>query len=132
MRFAVGVLLCLNAGAASLALADPVATPPAAAPAAASSPASATAPVTSAPAATTATVPAKPTLSADEKLLLSRGYKLEMHGGQKLFCRREEVLGSRLGEQKHCGTVEQLKVSQQESQEATEKIQRSQKNPQGG
>jgi hypothetical protein len=131
MRFEVGVLVCLTAGAVSLALADPLAPPPAAAPAAAASPASATAPAASAPAAITTTDPAKPALNPDEKLLLSRGYKLEMHGGQKLFCRREQVLGSRLGEQKHCGTVDQLKVSQQESQEATEKIQRNQKNPQG-
>jgi hypothetical protein len=132
MRFAVGVLLCFNAGAVSLALADPVATPPAAAPAAAASSASATAPAAVAPAAATATVPAKPALNPDEKLLISRGYKLEMHGGQKLFCRREQVLGSRLGEQKHCGTADQLKVNQQESRDATEKIQRTEKNPQGG
>ena len=136
MRFAVAVLLCLNAAAVSLALADPAATPPAdttaAAPAAAASPANATAPATRAPAATTATVPAKPPLDPDEKLLISEGYKLEMRNGKKVFCRREQVLGSRLGEEKHCATLEQLKVLQQESKEAVDKIQRTQKNPQGG
>jgi Spy/CpxP family protein refolding chaperone len=37
------------------------------------------------------------------------------------------VLGSRIGEQKHCGTVDQLKVTQEQSQDVTEKVQRSQK-----
>ncbi len=134
MRFAVGVLLCLNAGAVSLALADPPATPQTtstAAPAAAASADAAATPAASAPAAAAET-PAKATVEAFEKQLLSQGYKPEMRHGVKFYCRREPMLGSRLNEAKHCGTIEELKVSVQETREAVEKIQRSQKNPQGG
>ncbi len=55
-----------------------------------------------------------------------------MHNGEKVFCRREQTLGSRLGEAKHCATAAQLKVSQQETHDVIEKIQRTQKNPAGG
>ena len=55
-----------------------------------------------------------------------------MHNGEKVFCRREQTLGSRLGEAKHCATAKQLKVSQQETHDVIEKIQRTQKNPAGG
>src|SRR5207237_4463 len=49
-----------------------------------------------------------------------------------LECWREQSLGSRLGEAKPCATAEQLKISQQESHDVIEKIQRTQKNPAGG
>lgn len=131
MRLAVGVLFCLNVGALSLALADPAATPSAevtAAPAAAPAPAAAAA---NAAAATPATAPAKPAIDPDEKRFISQGYRLEMHNGEKVFCRREPVTGTRLGEAKHCSTLGQLKLLEQESKDVTEKIQRTQKNPQG-
>jgi len=54
-----------------------------------------------------------------------------MHNGQKVFCRHDPILGSRLGEAKHCATAEQLKVSQQETHDMIDKVQRTQKNPQG-
>ena len=140
MRFAVGVLICLNLGAVSLAVADPSAPSPApatgapAADAAAPAVAPATPPASApaaAPATAAATSAAKSALDADEKHFISEGYKPEMRNGQKVFCRREQVLGSRLGEAKHCATIEQLKVSEQESKDVTEQVQRTQKNPQG-
>jgi hypothetical protein len=46
-----------------------------------------------------------------EKNLRSAGYKPEMRNGAKLWCRKEPVLGSRLAEQKNCGTAEELRQS---------------------
>jgi hypothetical protein len=54
-----------------------------------------------------------------------------MRNGQKVFCRREQVLGSRLGEAKHCATIEQLKVSERESRTFTEEAQRHRITPEG-
>jgi len=80
---------------------------------------------------TVAPAVAKPAIDPDEKRLISQGYKPEMRDGQKVFCRREQTLGSRLGEARHCATAEQLKVSHQETHDVMDKIQRTQKNPQG-
>jgi hypothetical protein len=122
----------------SLALADPPANP--ASPAAATAPSAAqpaaSAPAT-APAASAATPPAKaqtPTVNVDaekeqdnlEKHFLSEGYKLEMHHGEKYFCRREEELGSRLGGQKVCGTAQQLSATEREAQSAYQRGQMQQ------
>jgi hypothetical protein len=132
MRFAVGVLLCLNAGAVSLALADPSPSAPApetAAPAAAA-PAAAPAagPATSAraatpPAAARPEAPAKPAVDPEENRLISQGYKPEMRNGQKVFCRREASLGSRF-ETKMCATAEQLKSVSQNGKDIVEDAQR--------
>ena len=68
-------------------------------------------------AAASATAAAKPPvviksdkaeLTHDEQLLVSRGYKLEVRNGDRVFCRREQVLGSRLGDKKVCGTASQF------------------------
>jgi len=131
MRFVVGVLACIGAGVLTVAVADPPEQPVHAA----SSP-STIAPAAQAPAAPQsdrgAPTVAKPTIDPEEKRLIAQGYKPEMLNGQKVFCRREQTLGSRLGEAKHCATAEQLKISQQESHDVIEKIQRTQKNPAGG
>ena len=138
MRLVVGVLACVTVGGASLALADPPATP--AAP-----------PATQAPAATTATpatsnapaAPAKNTTSSNvviqstpevealEKHFLAEGYKMEMRHGEKYFCRREEQLGTRLGAQKVCGTAQQLQATEREAQAAYQRGQSQTNNPPG-
>ena len=50
----------------------------------------------------------KPELTHDEQLLVSRGYKVQVVNGEKIFCRREQQIGSRLNEVKRCGTASQL------------------------
>jgi hypothetical protein len=50
----------------------------------------------------------KPELTHDEQLLVSKGYKVQVVNGEKIFCRREQQIGSRLNEVKRCGTVSQL------------------------
>jgi hypothetical protein len=123
MRIAVGLLACLGAGALPSAFADPPAEPAPAATAAATVEAATLPP---------ATKPAAPQIDPDEKRIISEGYKPEMRHGVKMFCRREQVLGSRLGEEKRCATLEQLKVSEQESKDLGRRLQQVQKNPQGG
>jgi hypothetical protein len=69
-------------------------------------------------------------LTADEKKLVSRGYRLEVKNGQKTFCRREVVLGSHF-EKKVCGTAEQLAAATQEGRDITNMTQLHGTNPVG-
>jgi hypothetical protein len=147
LRFVIGVWLCLGAGGISAALADPV-TPPTS-PAATSAPAPSTEPKQAAPAAAapaadaksaTPAADTKPTVVVQgkaeedarlEKYFLAEGYKLEMHNGEKLLCRREEKLGTRLGGHNSCGTAEQLSFIEEEAKAAVERGRMHQNNPVG-
>ena len=140
MQFAVRVLACVGAGAISLALADPSTTAPetttapaaATAPAAtATTPADQASPAPSAAPTSAATAPVKPAVDPEEKRLIAMGYKPEMHNGEKVFCRKEEALGSRLTAQKICGTAAQLKAAQTDFREGVERAQRVELNPSG-
>lgn len=136
MRFFVALLACT--GAMNLALADdPPAAPanppaagaantaPAPAAAATSAPASAAQPAAAAkPAA-----PAAEQVDAQEKHFLAEGYTLEMHHGNKMFCRREEQMGTRLGAQKVCATGEQLTATERDAKRAMEHSMMPQNNP---
>lgn len=137
MRLVVCVLACVGAGGMALALADPPANPAptATAPSSGAQPA-ASAPAASPSASAPAAKPQGPTVDVDaqkedqlEKHFLAEGYKLEMHNGEKYFCRREEVLGSHLSSsQKQCGTAQQLKLNEDESQAAFRRGQMQQGN----
>ena len=121
MRAPVAMLGCLAVGALSLALADPPATAPAS---------SAAPPAAAAPASTPAAAPAA-ALSEKEKELLAKGYKMEMRHGERVFCRYEEELGSRVGGRKICGSADPLLVTQRAAKESVEQIQQRQANPTG-
>ncbi len=139
MRPTIGVLACAAAGLISLAYADPPAQAPAAAASQPAAPqasaASATAPATVKPEADSKAqqvlVQSTPEVDVLEKHFLSEGYKMEMHNGEKVFCRREEQLGSRLGAQKVCGTAQQLQATEREAQAAYQRGQSQQNNPSG-
>jgi hypothetical protein len=64
----------------------------------------------------------KPELTPEDKELMARGYKLELRGGEKYFCRREQQIGSRF-ETKSCNTAESIRAQRLESQEAVRMIQ---------
>jgi hypothetical protein len=66
-----------------------------------------------------------------EKHFLAEGYKVEMHHGEKYFCRREETLGTRLGAEKVCGTAQQLQANEREARAAYQRGQAQQNNPKG-
>jgi hypothetical protein len=123
MRIVVGVMACLGAGALTSALADPptdtqgdkpAAT--AAAPAASPAPASASQAASSDAAAARAAA-AKAQLDRDTRHFLAEGYKPEMHRGEQIYCRKENVLGSRVTAMKDCGTIEQLRVREERTNE---------------
>lgn len=135
MRLFVAALAAVGAGAMSLALADPSATtsateaapvtaPSPSAPATAASPAT---PVTPSSAAKAAT----PEVDPLEKHLLAEGYHPEMQNGQKVYCRKETTLGSRLGGQKSCGTADQIKLREDQTKESVTKAQHAAVNPNG-
>jgi hypothetical protein len=52
-----------------------------------------------------------------------------MHHGEKVFCRREEVLGTRLGGQKVCSTVIQLKATEEQAKASVDRNMMQQNNP---
>lgn len=141
MSRTVVMLTMLTAGIAALAFADPPAPevpaqtrssadqksrddttqPNSSAPAAATTPAATT--------ADRAQV-AKPAASSSddskrEALLLDQGYKPAMRNGEKVFCKREIPMGSRLPTALHCLTVAEAELIAQEGRETTERIQRN-------
>jgi hypothetical protein len=139
MRLVACVLACVGAGGMALALADPPATPAPAASAASpstQSAASVAAPAASAPAPTAQAPTSTVNVEAEreqqeEKHFLAEGYKLEMHNGEKMFCRREEQMGTRLGAQKFCSTAQQLEVTEREAKAAVQRGNTQQLNPSG-
>ncbi len=130
MRFISEVLACVFVGAVSMAVAEdpsadvtnssaPAATAPAAA--AASTPA-ALAPVADATQHTAAAAsPPAPAVDQTDKHFLAEGYKMQMRNGQKMFCRREEQLGSRLGGALTCNTAEELTQIEAQAKDTIER-----------
>lgn len=72
-----------------------------------------------------------PEFDTVEKHFLAEGYRLEMRNGEKVFCRREEQLGTRLGGQKVCSTALQLMVTERQAQASVDKSMMQQNNPAG-
>jgi hypothetical protein len=136
MRIAVGLLAALGASTLSFALADPptdtlaatTAAPTAQVPAA-PVPAASARVATAETAASDQTVLIKAQLDMDTRHFLAEGYKPEMRNGEQIYCRKETALGSRLAPVKNCGTIEQLKLSEQKSKAGVFDAQRQQTNP---
>lgn len=148
MRSVLALLACVAGGGLSVALADPPAAPastseaatqatpatpggPAASPTAASPPATATSAGGITITGTAPATPAAPQVDPMERHFLSEGYKIEMHHGDKYFCRREEEMGSRLGGQKYCSTIDQLKATESQAKASLDKSMMQQNNPSG-
>lgn len=115
----IGTLAALGMGAATVALADPPAgtTPPADKPAATATDSSATS--TAAATAATKSTTLKDEFTPDENHFIQEGYHLEVHrNGERAFCRYEVSTESRVERHKICGTVDQLKASEAQSQRA--------------
>jgi hypothetical protein len=128
MRLWAGLLTLIGVGAVSIALADPAAPAASTTPASAPAPAAASAaPAAAAPVPTAAVITAPADDDLLDKHLRSEGYKVEMRNGQKMYCRKEEVLGTRLGgNTKFCSTAEQLKINESQAHELLERTQRQQ------
>jgi hypothetical protein len=115
MRLSLGVLVCLGMSALCAACADK----PTKASSAAAVPAVAPAPA--APVAQAATVAD----TDQDRHFRAMGYSLKMHDGDKLWCRREESLGSRVGGKLFCSTPEQLRQIEQQAKDTAESVQRN-------
>lgn len=63
-------------------------------------------------------------LTPTEKRLIASGYKLEVKGDKRIFCRKEATLGSRF-EKRVCGTADQLASQTQDSKDMAESAQRT-------
>jgi hypothetical protein len=114
----------------SLVLADPAANAPAteAAPAAPAAAAAAATPATPAVQAAAA----KPAdIDPFEKHLMAEGYRPEMQNGDKVYCRKEVPLGTRVGGVKSCGTAEQIKLREDQTKQGVDKAQHASVNPKG-
>jgi hypothetical protein len=149
MRFDILALAFLGVGSLALAAAAdpaPATQPerPAASAAVVTDPASpattagpapppASSPAASPPAAAKAAAPkaAAPELSAYEQHLINLGYKPQVRNGEKVYCRREAALGSRISAAQHCGTVAQLATTTQDGKDYLDNTQRNQLNPVG-
>lgn len=75
------------------------------------------------PSKATAQPPKTPELTADEKNLLSHGYKLETRDGKKYFCHSESQLGTRFST-KVCRSEEQIAATRQNSKDYLNDVQR--------
>jgi hypothetical protein len=137
MQVAILALACLGTAAVSLVQADPVA--PATEPTAATqehtpvpSPPAAD-PARSEPSAVEPTSLATSTAVAtdpDEQYAMSHGYKPELHKGVKVFCRREDTLGSRVSPVKVCGRAKDLKQLAERTQRDVDRTRVGQQNSQ--
>jgi hypothetical protein len=72
--------------------------------------------------------PANPTPDASgeriqEKVLRANGYKPSMRHGERVFCRREIPMGSRLPTTLKCVTVVEAEMIANEGKELTEQLQ---------
>jgi hypothetical protein len=132
MRLWAGLLTLIGIGVVSMVLADPAAPAPDAAASAPSAAAPAAAPAGATPVAPAAVPTAAVITAPAEDDLLDRhlraeGYKVEMRNGQKVYCRKEEVIGTRLGAStKTCNTAEQLKITEAQAHEELQRSQRQQ------
>jgi hypothetical protein len=160
LKLALAVLICLGAGPMAradtpppppAAVPGPTSTAAAATPDAAASPSEkAPAPPQGAPASSSAAPstastagespkPAaaaespKPAAAADPRVkqLLAQGYRPQMQNGQTLYCRTQEVIGSRLASKRVCGTVDELQSREQNYKDAAQSAQQHQLNPLG-
>jgi hypothetical protein len=117
MRLVVGALVVL-AGAMTQAIADPPAAPQ-------SSSTEAAAPAT----AQTTSTTTKTSMSSEEENLRAQGYKPKMQNGQKVWCRSETPIGTRLSHGDTCASAEQIKARTQSGRDATDTAQRTMMNP---
>jgi hypothetical protein len=122
---ALGAVAAVEAQTSAVAAPAPAPTAPAAAIAPAATAAPAAAPASNA-------APAAASTAAMDKKMISRGYKPEMTAGnERVYCRKEDQIGTRLAPKKVCLTAEQADLAEHDAKETTERIQRSNK-PVGG
>jgi hypothetical protein len=134
MRLVSVVLTCV-VGSAQVAAADepskapePAATNPAPSSAPTANPAAAATPAASAPAASSAAAASDDRI---EKHFRAEGYTVKTVNGEKQYCKKEDVTGSRLGGSVKCTPEQILMMREREAQENVDRAQRVIIHPQG-
>ena len=137
MRVVSILMACLACGALATAMAQTTSTTAATpAPATTASTPVTAPPASAAPAATsaapaTAASAAAPDTSMMDKKMISRGYKPAMAGNERVYCRKEDQIGTHLPQKKVCLTAQQAEQAEHDAKEVTEQMQRTNK-PVGG
>ena len=62
--------------------------------------------------------------------MISRGYKPEMNGDQRVYCRKEDQIGTHLPPVKKCVTAEQAAINAQNAKDYTLQVQKMPTQPQ--
>jgi len=134
MRFLTWAVACILGGALGVATADEPANAHAP-PTAAAVPSGATATPPGAAPAAASTPAVKPELTEDqlEKHFRAEGYKVQVRGGEKWYCKSMIETGTRLASsQPVCVPGQQLLIKERQQQEDLEKAQRVMGHPNGG
>lgn len=85
----------------------------------------AVAPAAPAAVAVAPAAPAAPTPADDtDRRLRAQGYTVQVKNDQKVYCRREEKLGSRVSGRTVCATAEQIKSAADDAAASAEYLQR--------
>jgi hypothetical protein len=136
MRLVSIVIGCLACGAVATAIAQTTSTTAATPAPSRTASAPATAPPASAAPAATSAAPATAAVAAPDtsmmvKKMISRGYKPAMAGNERVYCRKEDQIGTHLPQKKVCLTAQQAEQAEHDAKEMTEQMQRTNK-PVGG
>jgi hypothetical protein len=84
-------------------------------------------------AAANSTSALQPITVFDDRNLLAKGYRVKVIHGERYYCRREEMLGTRLQGALQCTSAEELRRREERSIEATQETQKNfSKMPDGG
>lgn len=67
----------------------------------------------------------QPPTPFDDHNLRAKGYQIKMVNGEKYYCRREELLGTRLQGALQCTSAEELRRRAERSRDTTEQTQRN-------
>jgi hypothetical protein len=75
----------------------------------------------------------QPITQFDDRILLAKGYRVKVINGERYYCRREEMLGTRLQGALQCTAAEELRRREERSIQATQETQKNfSKMPDGG
>ena len=75
----------------------------------------------------------QPITEFDDRNLLAKGYRVKVINGERYYCRREEMLGTRLQGALQCTSAEELRRREERSIQATQDTQKNfSKMPDGG
>ena len=67
----------------------------------------------------------QPVTEFDDRNLLAKGYRVKVINGERYYCRREDMLGTRLQGALQCTAAEELRRREERSIQATQETQKN-------